>query len=78
MTIAEFPFKNINLHFPLENILWIVLVLAILIFGVISAALIYHWRKYGMGSRKFFLVESVYLGVAILIIGMAIVSIIFT
>lgn len=75
--MTDLTFPNFNINIPTTNILWIVLVVATLIFVAVSAALVYHWRKYGMGVRRFIVVESIYIFVAILIVIMAVISILF-
>lgn len=77
MKLLDPLFSKLSVKIPLANILWIILILTILIFTVISAALIYHWRKYGMGRRKFLFVETLYIGVAVLIIAMGVIAIVF-
>lgn len=79
MNLSKFSIPNLHFNFslPVTNILLFVLLLAVIIFGVISSALIYHWRKYGMGRRKFFFVQTLYICVALVFIAMALISIIF-
>lgn len=69
------PLINISPSFLLNpNIMWLILAVALLIFGFISIVLIFHWVKYSLNPAKATLFSIVYSVVSILLIGIAIAS----
>ena len=49
-------------------VLWGVLGLFLVAFVIVSAMLIYHWRRYGMRNHSIILAEIIYLSVSGLLI----------
>jgi hypothetical protein len=69
-----FPFINSSIHIS-KGVLGIVLVLFLVVYGVVSAVLFYHWRRYGMHSGAVVLAELIFVLVSALLIYMAIIGI---
>ena len=49
--------------FPLDAILWIGLIVAVVVFGVYSAILLWHWKEYSTGKFTTVANMGVYLSV---------------
>lgn len=56
-------------------ILWVIFGLFFLLYAIISAVLIYHWRAYGMSSRAIILAETVFIIVSLVLFSLAVISI---
>ena len=67
-------FINPNIHIS-KGVLGIVLLLFLVVYGIISSILFYHWRRYGMHSGAVVFAELVFILVSALFIYMAIVGI---
>lgn len=50
--------------FPVVNILWILLGVTVIVFGVYSTVLLWHWNKYSTGKFTTVTNMFVYLGVS--------------
>lgn len=60
------------------RILWVIFAIVVSIFGVISAILLFHWKRYGMNNARIVISETIYLiggGVFILIALLSILNI---
>jgi len=55
----------------LAGVIWMVLVVAILVFATISAVLVYHWVKYSLSAHKMVFVMFAYFIVGGLLIAVA-------
>ena len=55
--------------------LFIFFILAFLAWIAVSAALVYHWRKYAKGDSKVALAQIIYFAVSLLLLAIAIISI---
>jgi len=44
-----------------HNVLWIIFGLLVFIFLIVSAILLFHWRRYGMKNSRIILSETIYL-----------------
>jgi hypothetical protein len=61
------------------TVLWVVFGIVVIVVGVLSAILIYHWRQFGMGKRIFNQVELLYLtGAIVLTLGALIALFLYT
>lgn len=49
--------------FPLDLLLWIGLIVAVVVFGVYSAILLWHWKEYSTGKFTTVTNMGVYLAV---------------
>ena len=48
-----------SFHFT-ENMLWIAFVFFILFYGICSAVLVFHWKKYGMKNSTILFTEVLF------------------
>ena len=55
--------------------LFIIFILAFLIWVALSGALVYHWRKYAKGDKKVAFAQLLYFAISLLLLVIAIVSI---
>lgn len=67
------------LQFPLQltvapAFLWAVFGVAAAVFGAVSWALLYHWRRFGGGSAKVALAETAYVVGGMALLAVAFVS----
>jgi hypothetical protein len=51
-----------------KNFLWAALILALLFYVIISGVLLFHWQRYGMGSRKIKFARNLYFLVSVAIL----------
>jgi hypothetical protein len=76
------PFESLsayNIHIDLHGwILWIVLGVFLLIYGVIGAILLYHWGKYGMKNHNVILAELLFILVSALLIYLAVMGVLLS
>lgn len=59
---------------PLDLILWVGLILAVVVFGIYSALMLWHWKEYSTGKFTTVANMVVYLGVGaacLLVMGLA-------
>lgn len=68
-------FFNWSIDLDPERLKDLIFGLAALIAGVVSLVMIWHWRKYGLGSKILALAEIIYLAGAALLIGAAFLNI---
>lgn len=70
---------GLPLRFELSPVaLAVVLALAGIFFAVVSVVLVYHWRRFPFEQDVFDRVERWYFGVSSLLIGLAVLAIIFS
>lgn len=55
--------------------LFVVFIISFLAWAGISAALVYHWRKYAPGDKKVVLAQVIYFATSMLLLATAIISI---
>ncbi len=62
---------------PVEvsSILWVILGIAFFVYLIVTLILVYHWRTYGMKSRRIFYAQILYFIGSVIIFGIAITSI---
>lgn len=64
-------------HLQIDKlVLWVLFVIAVFIFAVISSVLVYHWRAYGMRNHSIVFAQSLYISVSLLLLVGAVFSII--
>lgn len=59
-----------------HGFLWGIFALATVVFVVISAVLLFHWRRYSLGNKTFVFTETIYFLVSGLLFFIAIISLI--
>ncbi len=64
-------FSNIILGMTFLELEWVVFALFTIMTVVVSVVMIYHWRKYGLGERKFLLLSVVFLIVSAVLLLLA-------
>lgn len=67
------PFSNIP-SFPIsigKPLLWVIFALFLVGYSIVSAILIYHWRKYGMNNKNIVFAETLFLIVSVVLFGTA-------
>ncbi|OHA88501.1 MAG: hypothetical protein A2741_00365 [Candidatus Zambryskibacteria bacterium RIFCSPHIGHO2_01_FULL_43_27] len=68
------PFANISkLPLPVEGkeVLWGFFGVFIIVYVVISAILLFHWRRYGMNNKNIIFAEAIFLVVSLSLFGIA-------
>jgi hypothetical protein len=48
-----------------KPLLWLVLVIFLSIYAIVSIVLFYHWRKYGMKNKSILLAEGLFVVVSL-------------
>ncbi len=56
---------------------WTLFAIACVVFAVVSVVLLYHWNTYGMSNRHIVFARTLYLVVAVGILGIALVALMF-
>jgi len=67
----EFPLTELAASFPLRSVLGAILFLTLIIWGLMTAALIFHWRRSVFKKRVMVLAETSYLVGSLIIIAAA-------
>ena len=66
---------NFSIDFVLSpKILWGIFGIAMAVFVIFTAVLLFHWQQYGMKSRGIFLAEIIYFAGAGIIIFLSVIS----
>lgn len=71
MEITSLPFVLPSIEISGESIANLGFFLVALFAGVASTILLFHWGKYGLGGKLLKAMEALYFGVAILLLGVA-------
>jgi hypothetical protein len=58
--MIDFSLSDILLSIPAE-IWWIIFFVAILLFGILTIVLIYHWNKYSFHSPAIYITQIIYI-----------------
>ena len=72
--VPEFPFELSGFASG-GAILWTVFALFLALYVIVSAVLVYHWNRYGLGSRTIFFAQAVFFVVSIFLFAGTIISI---
>mgnify|MGYP001580052710 CR=1 len=68
---------NIDISGNLPIFWWLVFALAMAVFVSISLVLLYHWRMYGIKSRRIIIAETVYFIVSVILCIASFMALIF-
>jgi membrane-associated HD superfamily phosphohydrolase len=68
MTSGVSIFSGLPLSISTNDVIWGMVVLALLIFVIISAVLLYHWQRYKITSKVPHALITVYFSVSIILL----------
>lgn len=61
----------------LKNILWAIFTVVFIVYVITTLVLLFHWRQYGMGTKRIVAAKIIYFFVSIIIIAVALFSLFF-